>query len=114
MIQPGVFQEPPERTHHTNVLGEWTRACKRAGLTGRLVHDLRRSAARDFRRAGVSDDEVMRLCGWETRAMFDRYDIIDEADLAAAVAKRFNGKVVAKSEGTYQVSPSLNSSPSNT
>jgi len=34
----------------------------------------------------------LRLCGWETRSMFDRYNIIDEADLAAAVAQRFNGK----------------------
>ena len=32
-------------------------------------------------------------------AMFDRYNIVNEADLAAAVAKRFNGKVTAKSEG---------------
>jgi len=31
--------------------------------------------------------------------MFDRYNIIDEADLASAVAKRFSGKVTAKSEG---------------
>jgi hypothetical protein len=57
------------------------------------------AAARDFRRAGVSEGEVMKLCGWETRSMFDRYNIIDEADLASAVAKRFNGKVTAKSEG---------------
>lgn len=81
------------------VRSSWKRACKRAGLVGRLVHDLRRSAARDFRRAGVSEGEIMRLCGWETRSMFDRYNIIDEADLAAAVAKRFNGKVTAKFEG---------------
>ena len=70
----------------------WKRATTRAGVPGRLVHDLRRSAARDFRRAGVSEGEIMRLCGWESRSMFDRYNIIDEADLAAAVAKRFNGK----------------------
>lgn len=70
----------------------WKRATKRAGLAGRLVHDLRRTAARDFRRAGVSEGEIMQLCGWESRSMFDRYNIIDEADLAAAVAKRFNGK----------------------
>jgi integrase len=52
----------------------WKRATKRAGLPGRLVHDLRRSAARDFRRAGVSEGEIKALCGWKTRAMFDRYN----------------------------------------
>jgi hypothetical protein len=28
--------------------------------------------------------------------MFDRYNIIDEADLASAVARRFNGKATAR------------------
>ena len=37
----------------------------------------------------------MKLCGWKTRAMFDRYNIIDEADLAEAVAKRFKGHTTA-------------------
>ncbi|HSQ29020.1 MAG TPA: site-specific integrase, partial [Gemmatimonadaceae bacterium] len=67
----------------------WSKACKVAGLEGRLVHDLRRSAARDFRRAGVSEGEIMKLCGWKTRDMFDRYNIIDQADLTRAVARRF-------------------------
>jgi len=79
----------------------WATACKVAGLEGRLVHDLRRTAARDFRRAGVSEGEIMKLCGWKTRDMFDRYNIIDQADLTRAVARRFstvqndNGKVTA-------------------
>jgi integrase len=59
------------------------------------VHDLRRTAARDFRRQGVSEGEIMKLCGWKTRAMFDRYNIIDETDLAEAVAKRFKGQTTA-------------------
>jgi len=76
----------------------WHRACLRAGLAGKHVHDLRRSAARDFRRAGVSETEIMALCGWKTASMFRRYDIITEGDLAAAAAKRFNGQVTSKSE----------------
>lgn len=78
----------------------WIRACKKAGLEGRLVHDLRRTAARDFRRRGVSEGEIMKLCGWKTRAMFDRYNIIDEADLAQAVAKRFEGQPTANKRQT--------------
>jgi integrase len=73
----------------------WATACMKAGVAGRLVHDLRRTAARDFRKAGVSEGEIMKLCGWKTRDMFDRYNIIDAADLSRAVARRFNGKQAA-------------------
>jgi integrase len=91
----------------------WKLACKRVGLDGRLVHDLRRTAARDYRRAGVSEGEIMQLCGWKTRAMFDRYNIIDEADRAAAVAKRFNGKQAANKGAPTGGGASLNSVPAN-
>jgi integrase len=87
----------------------WERATKRAGAVGKLLHDLRRSAARDFRRAGVSEGEIMALCGWETRAMFDRYNVIDETDLAQAVAKRFNGKQTANTPPAEQAADSLSS-----
>jgi len=53
----------------------WTNACRRAGIAGRLVHDLRRTAARDLRRADVSDGEITKLSGWKTRSMFDRYNL---------------------------------------
>jgi hypothetical protein len=49
----------------------------------------------------ASQGEIMKLCGWKTRTMFDRYDIIDHADLTRAVARRFstvqsdNGKATA-------------------
>jgi hypothetical protein len=37
---------------------------------------------------------------YEARAMFDRYNIIDEADLAEAVAKRFEGQPTANKRQT--------------
>src|SRR5207253_11133557 len=58
------------------------------------------STARDFRQAGVDEGTIMELCGWKTPAMFDRYNIVNDADLAAAVAKRFNGTVAAQAEGS--------------
>ncbi len=54
----------------------------------------------------------MRLCGWETRSMFDRYNIIDATDLDAAVAKRCNGTVAARSAAPAADVDSLTSSPS--
>lgn len=76
----------------------WKRATRRAGVPGRLIHDLRRGAARDFIEAGVDRAAVKLLCGWETDSVFERYLIRNEANIARAVAKRFNGKVAGESE----------------
>ena len=68
----------------------WKRACKRAGLEGKLVHDLRRSAAKNLRDAGVSESDIMEACGWETREMFERYCIKDTKALGERLGKRFH------------------------
>lgn len=68
-------------------VGVWRRACKEAGLPDLLLHDLRRSAARNMVRAGIPERVVQELCGWKTRAMLDRYHVIAETDLAEAVAR---------------------------
>jgi integrase len=62
----------------------WDAACDAVGLPGLLFHDLRRSGARNYRRAGVGEDVIQRIGGWKTASMFKRYNIVDERDLADA------------------------------
>lgn len=90
----------------------WASVCKRAGVDGVLVGDLRRSAARDLVSAGVPQQVVMMRCGWETNAMFGRYAIVDEKALAEAVARRFaTSKHVADTGAPASPPASLSSSP---
>jgi hypothetical protein len=75
------------------------------------MHDLRRTAVRDFLEAGVDEGTIMLLRDWKTRSVFDRYNIINQDRLAAAVAKRFNGTVAAQSEGSPAAPDLVSSSP---
>lgn len=65
----------------------WDAACSRAGLPGRVFHDLRRSFVRNAIRAGVDRDTVMALSGHRTHEVFSRYNIQDEADLLEAAER---------------------------
>jgi integrase len=64
----------------------WATAAAAAGLAGVLFHDLRRSAIRNMRGAGVQETVIMSISGHRTRATFDRYNIVDERDQRAAIA----------------------------
>jgi integrase len=63
----------------------WKSACRRAGIDEKLIfHDLRRSAARNMRRAGIPENTIMKIAGWRTPNMFRRYDIQDGRDIRQA------------------------------
>jgi integrase len=66
----------------------WTAACKAAGVVpgrdGRVVYDIRRTAARNMLRAGVPDKVVMALMGWSDERMLHRYNIASDEDAREA------------------------------
>jgi integrase len=96
LLQQCAYGKGPEDFVFTRADGKpvrdfrraWTKLCTAAKLPDLLVHDLRRSAARAYRRAGVAESVIMKIGGWKTREIFERYNIKDSKDVAEAVAKR--------------------------
>jgi len=82
------------------------RACVKAKLPGRLLHDCRRTAARNFIRAGVPERVAMTLTGHRTRCIFDRYNIVNESELFTA-----GEQLVDYLARTDQRSPQVQSRP---
>jgi integrase len=77
----------------------WRSACRKAGVPGLILHDLRRSAVRNLERAGISRSVAMKMTGHKTESIYRRYAIVAESDLTEAGAR-----LSAQLAGTLQVS----------
>jgi integrase len=94
----------------TNLRWAWAEACAKIGVgkydkeqrkyEGLKIHDLRRSAARNLRKAKVPEDVAMKITGHKTSAIFRRYAITDGEDVRDALVQvgQYNADSVRKSE----------------
>lgn len=66
----------------------WLAAREATGIT-KLPHDLRRTFAREAAKF-LPPELIMRIAGWKTRSVFERYNIVHEVDIMEAVTNLHN------------------------
>jgi integrase len=90
---PWVFNREGERI--IDFRTSWEQACTAAGVPNLNFHDLRRTAVRNMRRAGVPQVVRMKISGHKTDSMERRYNIVDTEDLD--IAREFMERRMARS-----------------
>src|SRR5215469_7806190 len=83
--------------------GTWSALTEGAKLPGLLIHDFRRSAVRNMIRRGVPQKTARQISGHKTDSVFNRYNIVSEADLQDAARRIEAGaKVVMLNQYTVE------------
>ena len=81
-VIPLVFHHDGERISRFDRL--WKSATTAAGVPWTIPHDMRRSAARNLVRDGLTEGVAMAITGHLTRSVFDDYNVTKERDLVNA------------------------------
>jgi len=105
-VIPWVFVHP-DGTQIRDFRYAWAKSCRAAGVPGRLVHDLRRTAVRNLERAGVSRSAAMKMTGHRTEAVYARYAIVDSSMLQEAAVKL---AALHEAEAPASITPKLRQS----
>lgn len=78
---PYVFFRVNNKAGRARGLGSyakrWTTACRKSGVEGKRVHELRQGAIRSFERAGTSRSVAMSLSDHKAMSVYSRYAICD-------------------------------------